>query len=658
MPDYSDTTVFQLVNHNILPNNVVVCYREHDADSYEVADYYRLLRKIPPENLISLPCVADHTITETEMVDNIEIPLLTAILRLESGLDSHPVSHGHHQKQIWVIVLCFNIPNVYVNPLGDHIAVASRLHRLGKPNYVKFEHHFYGKEVIRFFDHQDANKLYITAVLDGPNKQVVKRMIKSAVDADLQAFISGNFYIDPYGKDSTTAEQNYEDDLELFVNEDANLLGLNVISTTHFPNQDALINSMKKDCFYWGWYINRYSPDLFTYINQTRVFLYNADDDSAGYLRDGLFDQMGSPWCNVAMNISPPYAATAGSIGGSGISEDPYDPYAIADAADSYLRPRPFFRYLHRGASLGESFLASSRYVEWKIILIGDPLLVVTFPNDAKEEPGLPSAGSNAGGDSPGIMSSRIINNASPVDQNVETFDANQVLIEIKNILEISLAYSLRQANITQNIFNDVINSHDLDENNRLLLPTYRWRNYKDEDSRLKFFMPVVSQWVNMITKSNSLTINDWIEGNTDMISSSLSDLVTDVSKQEVQSGLIMPTGFWIFTFNYTHTIQTSENVHFILQMSTYSNFSVIVKEFNSLTSSDGWYYEYRVNNFISMYNGFPTTHENRRVRYKSLAGDYLTKYEIYYVRWRAIHDNGDPITDFINAPTPMIIKG
>lgn len=632
MPDY------ELVLHNITPDKVAFCYRAGDADSLEVANYYRTMRKLPAENLIALPCVSNRSISETEYVTQIEEPLIRAINELSGTYSSAEFSAqpadstSHPLTRIWVIVLGMNVPNVYIDGSGQEIAIASRIHRLGKAHEAKIQNHFYDKQVFRFFNQSDARKVYITAVLDGPTKEIVKKLIYQSVDIDNREFISGKFYIDPYGLTDTDAQQSYEDELEDFLADDAPGTGLTIESTTDYPGQDALINEFDGDSYYWGWFTDRYTTSLFANQNQRRVFLYNADNDSAAGLRNALSGSGSDRWCNVAMNTTPPYAAMAGSTSSPG--------------TDAYLHPRPFFRYLQRGASIGEAFLASSRYLDWRMILIGDPLMVVGFPEVADDEPGDPDDGPNDGGDSPGQLPDNSLDN-------------NQVLEKIKDRLETAISYGLRQAALTQSAVDAVVASGSIAENRNLLRGLIRWRDYRIEESRKRLLRPAVRGWVIAVKRTNSQTPSQWLSSNSQLMSPTMAEIITDVSTstQEIDDDLIMPDGFWMYTFNYTHELDTAEFIHFRLQISAVSDFSSTVGDFNSLDNEEGWYYEFRPNLFVAMTDGFPHNFSGRRVRYRSREADYLTQLNTYYVRWRALHEDGTPITEFLDAPNKIIIK-
>src|SRR5690606_17125203 len=145
-----------------------------------------------------------------------------------------------------------------------------------------------------------------------------------------------------------------------------------------------------------------------------------------------------------------------------------------------------FFRALQQGAALGEAFLHSSPYVDWKLILVGDQLMVVNFTSDVLLTPSIPSDGLNSPFFSPSIITN------SPL-----TVDATQALIYVKDQIEHSLAYALRQSKLTQELVNHVLAINDLAEGAKLLQPSALWRDYTSEVNQKTLFTPLVISWVN-----------------------------------------------------------------------------------------------------------------------------------------------------------------
>ncbi len=628
----SGSSQFPPVLHNITPERVVFCYRLGDADSLEVAQYYANQRSVPSSNLIALPCSNENQITQSEYVSTIETPLITAL----TALGDEFTSGG--QSEIWVIILGYNIPHIYAldaDPYGEPLAIASRLHRLGNSIDLKRDNFTFDRRDLffRFFDTDDAAELYITAVIDGPTKEVAMALIDRSIDVDNQTFVTGKMYIDPYGKKDTADQLEYEDDILDFVLNSSSGTGLDIALTVdnpvnpladdpYFggqignPYQDPLIDFLQNDSFYWGWFVPEFSHSLFLNQNERRVFLYNADDDGADDIAAPLDFQSSNPWVNLAINVEPGYAATAGAVS--------------APTEDSYLRPRPFFEALHRGATIGEAFLFSSKHVDWKMVLIGDPLMVVNFPVDLPAE----------------------------LDQNFSLLPNDEAILRIKEALEESIGYGARQSRLTQDQLNKNLASSNFAEELNLLFHLTNWHSQKDITTHQDILSNPVSAWLTYILQTNNQTLPQWLFARNQKISSDLNSVVESISSSSVDTEFIFPQGHWIFDFVYTHSINTFENIHFVLQVSETADFTELVVDVSTLNSVSGWKYESEQFIFVQLSeSGFPSNFSGRRLRFDSTPEHRLRKTEEYFVRWRAFRANGSPLDDYVVASSPMLVS-
>ncbi len=618
---------FSPILHNITPERVVFCYRANDPASLDVAQHYCTVRGVPAANLISLPCSTDNIISENEYISTIEDPIRAAL----ASLGNEFTSGG--QKEIWVIVLGHRVPHAYRTTedpyLDSFIAVASALHRVGFVREFKSPNHTFNRVNFKFFDATDAAELYITAVLDGPDAQTVKKMIDRSLDVDNQVFVTGKIYIDPYGNKDTSDQLDYEQDLIEFRELEIPNLGLDFVSTVDatipdqdpyidpigFPYIDPTVAALDNDSFYWGWFVPEFSHSLFLDQNERRVFLYNADDDGADNLAEDIDESGANPWVNLAINVEPGYAATAGAVSAPG--------------EDAYLRPRPFFNTLHQGATIGEAFLFASRFVSWKTVLIGDPLMVVNFPVELPTEQ----------------------------DINTTTIPQDESIILVQGSIEEALAWGMRQSRLTQDLLDKVVSSANLSEEIELLYSLNKWRTLKNDTVQFNTFSRAAESWVSFIIKTTSLTVNQWLTLRGEKISFFFSELLKTTTASAIDSSLIHPEGEWSFTFTYTHPEQTLENVNFRLHLSRTRDFKVLEKELFSEDSISGWKYESEPYIFVQMPpNGFPSNFSGRRVRFVSPANHRLRRTEAFYVRWRAFGEDGNAIGDFVVDPNLLLI--
>ncbi len=615
---------------SINKNYVAYVYNSNVSRSLEVANYYQQKRGIPVENIISVSLPAPESgsceipISKTEYEDSIETPLKNLF-----GIEGTDIPSGAGNN--FVIILGYGTPLSFVDDNGEIIAIASRLHRLGKPHQQKRPNHTYDRRGDwHFFDGNDATELFITAVLDGPTPEAVMKLIDRSIDVSNQQFITGKIYVDPYGNPRVTENQlQYEQDMLDFVNTEIPNLGLTSVVTAdpEDPYTESTIAYLKNDSFYWGWGVSTFSKNLFLNQNERRVFLYNADDDSAcqiHYYQDGSpFDPNGSdPWCNLAINVEPGYATTAGAV----TAPSSYNASPVGE--DAYLRPRPFFEALHRGATLGEAFLFASPYVNWKIILIGDPLMTVNFLSDL------------------------------PADQDItlNTVSNNRAIINIKEILEESLAYGAREARLHTDLLNTVAASQDFGEELYLLYALAKWRDLKTLQSFYDLYHHAVRTWVSHIEKTTGLKLDAWLTRENEKVSEYLSDVLAGI--YVISDSYVYPEESWVYDFVYTHDRLTHENIHFRLQVASDEDFSTVVIDEKTSDSTSGWRYEQEQNVFVQFpTTGFPSNFGGRRIRYIALSINYLTRTELYYVRWLDINASGNPLGIYRTDTEPMIIK-
>ena len=623
MPDTGELG-FAPILHNITPDKVAICYRQGDADSLEVANYYCSQRRVPVDNRIALPCSTDNIISETEYLDTIQDPLIAAL----ENIRNEPGSAA--ERQIWAIVLGYHIPHAYrvgadpydpYNPygLGELIAIASRIHRLEKtPDYKRPNHTYDRRGNFRYFDTTDSEELYITAVIDGPTKNIAKRLIERSLDVDNQTFVTGKIFVDPYGRKDTTAQIEFEEDIINFIDFESDYLGLELDQTVDIddPYQQPIIKALHSDSFYWGRSNPRFAKELFLNQNQRRCFLYNADDIGAADISAPLDMEASNPWLNLAINVEPGYAGTAGTVDAPG--------------EDAYLRPRPFFETLHRGAGLGEAFLYSSRYVDWKIVLVGDPLMVVNFPNS------LPYT----------------------QDLSDDRIPNSEVIIRTKNSVEEGIAYAVRQRIILNQIVNTNVSSTNLSEKMPLLYALAKWRDLKDDSNQSDLYAQTINSFITYILSTSGLSLNEWLEANNERISILLNEAIKTSGSANVSSRLIFSEGYWQYDFVYFHSLLTLENIHFELEIATDAGFNNPVISLATRNSILGWKYESEIYSFSQLPStGFPSNFAGRRTRYSSVEQDFLIRGNLYYVRWRALSSEGEPLTGYFVDPGQLIIK-
>lgn len=624
-----DENQYPVTLHNITPDEVIFVYNINVSGSEEVAQYYRDKRGLPQSNLVGLdmpipnpPSSCETPITKSQFTSTILEPLRNAI-----GSISDSQSDSGMAFQSTVIVLGYGTPLSYVEDDGEIIAIASRLHRLSYSYESKMPNPTYDRKTFKFFGSTDSNQLFITAILDGPTVAAVKKLIDRGVDVSNQPVVTGKLSIDPYGLRLTDADQDYESDILDFVNNSASNLGLTTSVTVEIdsedPYEEPTVAFLRGESFYWGWFEPSYSKDLLFTQSNKRVFLYNADNDSAcqiHYYENGSpFQPDGSdPWCNIAINVEPGYASCAGSVDAPG--------------SDAYLRPRPFFEALHQGASIGEAFLFASPYVNWKTVLIGDPLTTVVFPSDV-----------------PFTM----------LPDNV-ALSNNESIRMIKESIEESLAWGYRQARLTKWIREFNVESTNIAEEIELLYAAAKWENRKKIETHNNLISRAAESLVTYINATTGLTLPVWLSAQQAKMSVLLNNLLTTLGSGSVDTdNLLYPEGHWDYDFEYTHLRETFENLHFQVQMSIDSDFLQTVIDVNSFDDTTGWSYESEPYLFVQLVtSGLSSNFSGRKIRYTSPVDMYLTRGDIFHVRWRALESDGvTPVTEWYVDDRVLIIK-
>ncbi|MGB0909624.1 MAG: TIGR03790 family protein [Nitrospirales bacterium] len=189
--------------------------------------------------------------------------------------------------------------------------------------------------------------------LDAPTADLTKQLIDHAILAE-QKGLRGKAYFDARGMDSDQPLSYGHYDRDIRSLSDA------VRQTTSYPV--VLENTQKRFdapgeapdvALYVGWYRLRHYEDAFTF-NPGSIGYHIASGEAVS-----LHDHIERGWCKNALERG--ITVTLGPIG---------EPYL-----DAFPLPSEFFGLLLTGRySLVEAFYLSSRYVSWRMVLIGDPL--------------------------------------------------------------------------------------------------------------------------------------------------------------------------------------------------------------------------------------------------------------------------------------------
>jgi uncharacterized protein (TIGR03790 family) len=190
--------------------------------------------------------------------------------------------------------------------------------------------------------------------LDAPTANLAVRLVDRAREAEQQG-LSGTVYLDARGLPA-------KDQSDTYGHYDQSLRDLNGFLTQHTTYQSKLENTETRFhrpgdapdvALYVGWYRLRQYEDAFTF----RPGAIGYHMASAEAVR--LHSASESGWCKNALDHG--ITATLGSIG---------EPYL-----DAFPEPLEFVALLMTGQySLVEAYYVTSRWISWRMVLVGDPL--------------------------------------------------------------------------------------------------------------------------------------------------------------------------------------------------------------------------------------------------------------------------------------------
>ena len=221
--------------------------------------------------------------------------------------------------------------------------------------------------------------------LDGPTPAIAKQLVDQALAAERDG-LSGKAYVDSRGmKPEPNAYALYDQSLR----EMATLIK----NKTNYPvvledteRRFSQSGEASDTALYAGWYKLRSYENAFTF-RPGAIGYHLASAEAIS-----LHDPVEPGWCKNALDHG--ITVTMGSTG---------EPYL-----DSFPLPQEFFGLLLGGRySLVEAYFVTSRYVSWRMVLIGDPLYnpwkkkeqvpetAITWQVGADGQPGKPTLPTN-----------------------------------------------------------------------------------------------------------------------------------------------------------------------------------------------------------------------------------------------------------------------
>ena len=352
------------------PQNVLLVVNGNSADSRAVGDYYRLKRSIPASNVCTLSVQASESVDRATFDKAIRGPIVECI------------SHGGLQDRVLYLVLTKGVPLIVMKtpaPKSEDGSVDSTLTLLystmlglGIPNAGKVPNPYYLRAragaVVRF-SHRDF-PVYLVTRLDGYDVADVKALIDRGMAAAPAAVKDGRFILDRKEEDETGGNNWLSDAASRLRAAGIPSARIELESSGQFLNgQDRVLGYAS-----WGsndpgdhsrFLKNRWLPGaLMTEFVSTdaRTFQRPPDNWNIGNWKDSQKTYFhDSPQTLIGDSIHE---------GVTGVSGNVSEPLL-----EACVRPQLLFPAYVQGMNLAESFYAATPYLNWKGVVIGDPLV-------------------------------------------------------------------------------------------------------------------------------------------------------------------------------------------------------------------------------------------------------------------------------------------
>ncbi len=190
--------------------------------------------------------------------------------------------------------------------------------------------------------------------LDGPSAELATKLVDRAIEAEMHG-LNGTVYLDAQGipaKEYPDTYTKYDQSLQTlhrFIGEQSSYRSTleNTAARFNRPGQAPDV------AFYAGWYRLRHYEDAFGF-QPGAIGYHMASAEAVSLHQSGE-----TGWCKNALEHG--ITATLGSVG---------EPYL-----DAFPEPLEFTALLMTGQySLVEAYYLTSRWISWRMVLIGDPL--------------------------------------------------------------------------------------------------------------------------------------------------------------------------------------------------------------------------------------------------------------------------------------------
>jgi uncharacterized protein (TIGR03790 family) len=563
-----------------VPHRVIVLYRHSDADSLAFAQYYQQLHGLTSAQLIQVTGTTEILPNYAAFQTQVESFVVTALNTL---VDEYGAS------LVDVIVVGYRVSGGFLDG-SDVISTASRLAAI-ETTYVKqIDNELFNRAQYTPYDADAAQIARVVSRIDAPTLEIAKASLDHVRLAMRQNVVNGTFYFDRYAPLTSEMYDDYSDALDDFESRTLPLLNVNTYTSTFWDEYtDVVIPKVQNDSILWAWRADRAGYTFFHDSTTRRFFLYNADDDGAGAMRDAEDKR----WPMLALTSG--YAASAGAM------SDP--------TPDGYLRPRPFFEAILRGATVGEAYLYACPFLNWTMTLVGDPLLTFRFPK------------------------------AETLD---DLLTERQGWERMKDEVSSALGFSMAREHALQDAYDTLLTTTDVAVKTELF-PAFALLASNVTDQTVPTYNTVLRELMRFPNTGGDF--NDFLT-NEDIKISQVWNIVL-ANDTAVAEGNQYEEGSWFVEFPLETEISSFTRYHFVLNVSLFSDFSTILVQRDSESDVAGWTWESETNSFISLTNaGVSSNFAGRRIRYSAPEADYQPRGTILYVRYNLRDADGTEYDD------------
>lgn len=604
------------IDDYVSKDNTIVVYIKDNNESKELADYYSIKHNINTDGpvidgygrweikgqTVGINC------SSTEILDSEDIFDDEILIPLQEALNTSFLS----SQDIRCIVLGYNVPGGFYSDVSSPIIISStsRISRgcAKKDNIfhdfsLKIKNKLYNQQVFSRLDDINSEFCIVCSRIDAPSLELAKEFVDNAINTSNQFFINGKIYIDPYYGDTSDEGIIYRDSILSCYNTLIPKIKNESFITNYInPTFNSIIPYLENDSFTWSWSKSFAYHDLFKKSIYPRVFLYNADTNSAETFRDSNINKWG------IQSMLAGYCCYAGAMSNPGVT--------------GYLDSLSFFRYLYNGATVGEAFLYSCPFLDWTIGLFGDPLVKISFPLS---------------------------------DPIIEKIDVDYGWEMILKKAERVLAYLIKKQNESFEIRETIINSGIVDLEIDTLIPSNNLCLINNDASIFSTMTKPIRDLFDFILKRNKAymigfqppNINTYLTEQGFKISE---PLVNILENTQIDDDNILDEGWWELEFILLDEYFGYENYFFELEIYEDENCTIKAtnpdgQEINILKSNEsilGWTYEKEEYDFnIIPSTGVPTSFVNRKIRYTSRKdslsniNEYLNRGQVYYFKIR-----------------------